>query len=78
MKHLIAGSLFAFGLIIAAPAGAAPFMPSSQVIVGQSETVAIPVRGGHGWGRGHGNRGLHLGWTRGRHRGWAHSHHRRH
>jgi hypothetical protein len=29
-------------------------------------------------GRGHGNSGRHLGWTRGRHYGWGHSHHRRH
>jgi hypothetical protein len=36
------------------------------------------VRGGHGHGIAHGNRGRHLGWSIGRHRGWSHSHHRMH
>ena len=80
MKRLFAGTLVVFGLAIAVPAGAAPFALSSKVISSQSDPMISEIGGSHGsgMGRGHGNRGRHLGWIRGHHYGWAHSRHHRH
>lgn len=80
MKRLFAGMLVVFGLALAVPAEAAPFALSSKVISSQSDTMILEIRASHGsgMGRGHGNRGRHLGWIRGHHYGWAHSRHRRH
>jgi hypothetical protein len=79
MKAIVVSSLIGLGLIFAAPAFAAPIVPSSDVVAGQADDTIILARGhggrGMGRGHGHGNRGLHLGWSRGRHLGWGRRRH---
>ncbi len=63
MKPIIASALLALGVAFAAPAGATPFTPSSQVIAGQTDEAILRVKWKHGhYGGGYGNRGRHGGW----------------
>jgi hypothetical protein len=67
MKRFAIGTV-ALGILVFASAASAA-LPISPLAAPAAQEDVIQVRGGHGGGHFHGNRGRHLGWARGRHRG---------
>jgi hypothetical protein len=68
MRKLYLGLLVALPFAVAGPASALPGTVHDAVLQLDTRSDLIVVRGGHGWGRGHGHRAF--GWSRGRKVGW--------